>query len=51
LEAKENLEVETLTVLVDKGYHNEKAMQKKTTISSLLSHTTPGRQRYKRNIC
>ena len=22
LEAKENLEVETLTVLVDKGYHN-----------------------------
>jgi hypothetical protein len=40
LEAKENLEVETLTVLVDKGYLPtvEKLRNAKTTISSLLSH-------------
>jgi hypothetical protein len=42
--AKENLEVETLTVLVDRATTTvEKLRNAKTTISSLLSHILPGR--------
>jgi transposase len=45
LEAKENLEVETLTVLVDKGYHNgrEIAQCKNNNIITIVAHPTPGR--------
>lgn len=45
LEAKENLAVDTLTVLVDKGYHNgrEIAHCKKHNITTIVAHPTPGR--------
>jgi len=45
LEAKENLAVETLTVLVDKGYHNgrEIAQCKDNNITTIVAHPTPGR--------
>lgn len=44
LEAKENLEVDTLTVLVDKGYHNgrEIAHCKSHNITTIVAHPTPG---------
>ena len=44
LEAKENLEVDTLTVLVDKGYHNgrEIAFCKDQNITTIVAHPTPG---------
>ena len=45
LEAKENLQVETLTVLVDKGYHNGREIDqcKKSNITTIVAHPTPGR--------
>lgn len=45
LEAKENLGVETFTVLVDKGYHNgrEIAQCKNHNITTIVAHPTPGR--------
>ena len=47
LEAKENLEVETFTVLVDKGYHNgrEIAQCKEHNITTIVAHPTPGRSK------
>lgn len=44
LEAKENLEVDTFTVLVDKGYHNgrEIARCKNNNITTIVAHPTPG---------
>ena len=47
LEAKENLQVETLTVLVDKGYHNgrEIAQCKDHNITTIVAHPTPGRSK------
>jgi hypothetical protein len=45
LEAKENLEVETFTVLVDKGYHNGSEIEtvKTTTSPPLLPIPTKAR--------
>ncbi len=47
LEAKENLQVETMTVLVDKGYHNgrEIAQCKEHNITTIVAHPTPGRSK------
>ena len=47
LEAKENLAVDTLTVLVDKGYHNgrEIAQCKEHNITTIVAHPTPGRSK------
>ena len=47
LEAKENLQVDTLTVLVDKGYHNgrEIAQCKDHNITTIVAHPTPGRSK------
>ena len=47
LEAKENLQVETLTVLVDKGYHNGREIDqcKKSNITTIVAHPTPGRSK------
>lgn len=47
LEAKENLQVETLTVLVDKGYHNGREIDqcKKNNITTIVAHPTPGRSK------
>ena len=47
LEAKENLQVDTLTVLVDKGYHNgrEIAQCKNHNITTIVAHPTPGRSK------
>jgi len=44
LEAKENLGVDTFTVLVDKGYHNgrEIALCKDNNITTIVAHPTPG---------
>ena len=44
LEAKENLEVESFTVLVDKGYHNgrELAQCKEANITTIVAHPEPG---------
>jgi transposase len=45
LEAKENLGVDTLTVLVDKGYHNGREITqcKDHNITTIVAHPTPGR--------
>ncbi|HEX9152573.1 MAG TPA: transposase, partial [Flavobacterium sp.] len=47
LEAKENLGVDTFTVLVDKGYHNgrEIAQCKNHNINTIVAHPTPGRSK------
>ena len=47
LEAKENLAVDTLTVLVDKGYHNGREIDhcKKHNITTIVAHPTPGRSK------
>lgn len=47
LEAKENLAVDNLTVLVDKGYHNgrEIALCKDHKITTIVAHPTPGRSK------
>ena len=47
LEAKENLNVETLTVLVDKGYHNGREISQCTdhNITTIVAHPTPGRSK------
>ena len=47
LEAKANLNVETLTVLVDKGYHNGREIDqcKKHNITTIVAHPTPGRSK------
>ena len=47
LEAKENLNVETLTVLVDKGYHNGREISqcKDHNITTIVAHPTPGRSK------
>ena len=47
LEAKENLQVENLTVLVDKGYHNGREIDqcKKNNITTIVAHPTPGRSK------
>lgn len=47
LEAKENLNVETLTVLVDKGYHNGREISqcKDHNIITIVAHPTPGRSK------
>jgi hypothetical protein len=42
--SKENLEVDSLTVLVDKGYHNGRETQcKSNNITTIVAHPTPGR--------
>jgi hypothetical protein len=55
LEAKENLEVETLTVLVDKGYHGREIAQcKNNNIITIVAHPTQEELKtalHKRNIC
>jgi transposase len=45
LEAKQNLEVDSLTVLVDKGYHNGREITqcKSNNITTIVAHPTPGR--------
>jgi transposase len=47
LEAKENLQVDTLTVLVDKGYHNGREIDqcKEHNITTIVAHPTPGRSK------
>ncbi|MGA9638735.1 transposase, partial [Flavobacterium sp.] len=47
LEAKENLGVDSLTVLVDKGYHNGREITqcKNHNITTIVAHPTPGRAR------
>ena len=47
LEAKENLQVENLTVLVDKGYHNGREIDQctKHNITTIVAHPTPGRSK------
>ena len=44
LEAKENLEVDTLTVLVDKGYHNGRELSqcKEANITTIVAYPDPG---------
>jgi transposase len=44
LEAKENLGVETFTVLVDKGYHNGREIAQciNHNITTIVAHPTPG---------
>jgi hypothetical protein len=48
LEAKENLGVDTFTVLVDKGYHNGRKLPNKIIISPLL---LPSYARKKQRKC
>jgi transposase len=45
LEAKENLEVETFTVLVDKGYHNGREIEtcKNNNITTIVAHPEQGK--------
>ena len=45
LEAKENLEVETFTVLVDKGYHNGRELEtcKNHNITTIVAHPDQGK--------
>jgi hypothetical protein len=45
LEAKENLEVETFTVLVDKGYHNGREIEtcKNSNITTIVAHPEQGK--------
>jgi hypothetical protein len=46
LEAKENLGVDTFTVLVDKGYHMEgNAQCINNIITTIVAHPTPGRSK------
>jgi transposase len=47
LEAKENLALETLTVLVDKGYHNgrELATCKNNNITTIVAHPDQGKSK------
>ena len=45
IEAKENLEVETFTVLVDKGYHNGRELDtcKTSNITTIVAHPDQGK--------
>ncbi len=45
LEAKENLEAETFTVLVDKGYHNGREIEacKQANITTIVAHPDQGK--------
>jgi Transposase DDE domain len=45
LEAKENLEAETFTVLVDKGYHNGRELDtcKNNNITTIVAHPDQGK--------
>jgi len=45
IEAKENLEAETLTVLVDKGYHNGREIEtcKNNNITTIVAHPEQGK--------
>jgi hypothetical protein len=47
LEAKENLGVDTFTVLVDKGYHNGREIAQciNNNITTIVAHPTPGRSK------
>jgi hypothetical protein len=45
LEAKENLGLDTFTVLVDKGYHNGSAQCINNNITTIVAHPTPGRSK------
>ena len=47
LEAKENLGLDTFTVLVDKGYHNGREIAQciNNNITTIVAHPTPGRSK------
>jgi transposase len=49
LEAKENLEAETFTVLVDKGYHNGREIEtcKNNNITTIVAHPDQGKSNEK----